>query len=268
VLTRLAVTSLPSAAVGALSVPSAALLFVLAAPWFLETADFNWPGLAVFAGIGLLFPAAVTLLIFESTRRVGSTLTGTVGGLTPLFAIAAAVLFLGEALRPGVLAGALVIFAGIALLMGAGPPGGMRLRGPLVLPVAAAAIRGGAQTASKLGLALWAAPYAAVMIGYCVSALVMRTGVMLGYIPRPGPVGWRLRALFAAIGVMNGFAVLAMYTALAHAPVAIVSCIVATYPVFTLLIGAFVARIERWSARSAVGVAVSVIGVGLVLLSR
>ncbi|HET9405350.1 MAG TPA: DMT family transporter [Burkholderiales bacterium] len=78
------------------SIPSAALLFWLLAP-FADIAGWQDQALALFALVGLFYPAAVTLLTFVANRRLGPTVSGTIGSTTPLFAVLGAVLFLGEA---------------------------------------------------------------------------------------------------------------------------------------------------------------------------
>ncbi|MGH6693488.1 MAG: EamA family transporter, partial [Gammaproteobacteria bacterium] len=71
-------------------------------------------------------------------------------------------------------------------------------------------------------------------------------------------------AWFAATGVLNGAAVLAMYYALSTGPVYIVSPIVATYPLFTLALSALVLRLPL-RATLLVGIALTVTGVAMLL---
>ena len=78
------------------SIPSATLLFWLLTP-FVEFSGWHPGALALFALVGLFYPAAVTLLTFVGNRRLGPTVAGTIGSTTPLFAVLGAALFLGEA---------------------------------------------------------------------------------------------------------------------------------------------------------------------------
>lgn len=80
----------------ALSVPTATALFVLAAPFALDPSGFSLHALLVFAAVGLVFPAAVTILTFRSTALLGPTITSSVSATAPLFALVAAWLILGE----------------------------------------------------------------------------------------------------------------------------------------------------------------------------
>ncbi len=91
----------------------------LLSPAMLDTSSFNASGALLFALSGCLFPAAVTLLTFEANRRVGPSVTGALGNLSPLFAILIAFLVLGEVPRPGQLAGVGVILTGVLLIIGA-----------------------------------------------------------------------------------------------------------------------------------------------------
>ena len=68
-------------------------------------------------------------------------------------------------------------------------------------------------------------------------------------------------AWFVVTGILNGAALLCLYHALNAGPVYLVSPIVATYPVFTLMLSAAVVREERLSGALVTGVALTVAGV-------
>ncbi len=257
----------PSAG-AAISIPTSTLLFVLAAPFGLAGVSPQWAAVPVFAGVGLLFPAAVTLITFEANRRLGPVMAGSLGNLAPVFAVLLAVLLLGEPLRLGQIVGLAVILAGIAALTA---PRGIQITGwktwYVALPLAAAALRGLVQPVIKLGLAVWPNPFAAVLIGYVVSSAVVvvalrrRSGRW-----RPAVPG-RAAAWFAGVGLCNGLAVLLMYAALARGPVALVSPLVATYPLVTVTASALMLRTVALELRTAMGAALTVAGVGLLLVT-
>ena len=75
----------------AISVPSFTLLFLLASPLLLAGEPVVWRALPIFAAIGLVFPAMLTLLTFASNSALGPVVTSTLGNLAPLFAVALAV---------------------------------------------------------------------------------------------------------------------------------------------------------------------------------
>jgi drug/metabolite transporter (DMT)-like permease len=248
-----------------ISVPSAAGLFWLCAP-FLDWSKWQWPAAGIFAVVGLFFPAAVTLLTFEANRRMGPTVAGTIGSTAPLFAVLGAALFLGETLGARELAGTAVIVLGSMALS---RPGGTELgaapASALWLPWSAALLRAVAQVLTKAGLALWPSPFAAALLGYTVSAaIVWSAGAARGKgaaaVNRAG-VSW-----FALTGLLNGLAVLSLYGALDGGPVHLVSPIVATYPLFTLVLSAAWLRRERLTGRLASGVALTAAGVVILLV--
>ena len=201
------------------SVPSATLLLWLMAAPGIDWTEASWRAAAIFAGVGLFFPASVTLLTFESNRRMGPSVAGALGNLSPLFAVGFAVIVLGEAPRPMQAVGIAAIVAGVAALslnrrwLGTSWP-----LWAVMLPLGGAAIRGIIQAVTKIGMAIWPSALAAGLIGYTVSTLVILAVAAAGRrLPRRGTslsgMGW-----FAAAGIANVSAVLAMYAALGRGP--------------------------------------------------
>jgi drug/metabolite transporter (DMT)-like permease len=267
ILTQLGLRETSAFRGAGMSVPTTALLFLLLAPLLLDTQAFDATSLTLFVLAGCLFPVTVTLLTFEANRRIGPNLTAALGNLTPLFAVVVAFALLGEAPRPGQLVGIAVILAGILLLVGArrGAAGSFAAGWALALPISAALIRGLVQPVVKLGLESWPSPFAAALTGYLISTLVILSAGFL----REGPtfVVYRGRAWkwFAAVGVCNGAAVLSMYAALARGPVAVVAPLVACYPLATLAFGRLLIGSVGITWPIAVGAAITVAGVALLL---
>src|SRR6266404_3903924 len=69
-LTQFGLRDATPSAGAAISIPTSTLLFVLAAPVGLADSSPQWAAVPVFACVGLLFPAAVTLITFEANRRL------------------------------------------------------------------------------------------------------------------------------------------------------------------------------------------------------
>src|SRR5258706_11657336 len=90
---------------GLVSIPSTTLLFWLLAVFLFRGEGWNATAFAIFAVVGLIFPAVVTFLNFASNRLTGPTVAGTISSTTPLFAVLGAILFLGEPLSPAAAAG-------------------------------------------------------------------------------------------------------------------------------------------------------------------
>jgi drug/metabolite transporter (DMT)-like permease len=245
----------------AISIPTATLLFILAAPFFLDTGGFVLSAALLFALVGLFFPAIVTLLTFTANDRLGPSVTGTISSTAPLFALLAAAVALGEHIHARALFATCGVVAGVALLSWRAPASkSSLLRSALVFPIAGAIVRGLAQAMAKAGLLLWPNPFAAGLIGYVVSSTtVIVADRATGSLRRPRnrqTVAW-----FAATGLLNGSGVLLMYIALSRAPVSLVAPVVAAYPLVTVLLSAILLRDERLNLRVVLGTLVTVAAV-------
>ena len=246
------------------SVTFTLLVWLTLSPFLLDLQGWHPGALALFGLVGVFYPAIVTVLTYESNRQLGPTLTGAVSCTAPLFAVVTAVLVLGDRLTLPSAAGGAVIVAGLILLTARAPleraPGWR-----LLLPVSGALLRGVAQTLTKLGLVLWPNPFAAALVGYATSAVVMwSTDAAVSRrqgrrITGPG-ILW-----FMAVGTLNGGAVLLMYHALDIGSVSVVSPVVATYPVFTMLFSAIFLKTEMLTPRAVAGVMLAVCGVGVIV---
>lgn len=264
VTTRLGLRYAAPLAGARIGVPSTALIFWCLAPFLLDADGFDATAAGMFALVGLFFPAAATLLTYTGNQRMGPTVTSSASCTTPMFALAGAILFLGESLTAGNAFGTATIVLGMLVLTWTD---GARARSwplwALALPFAAAAIRALAQVLTKAGLALWTSPYAAGLIGYTVSAAVILVAARAGKVPnttdRRG-VPW-----FVATGFLNGASLFLMYGALAQGQVSLVSPIVATYPLFTLGVSALALHQDRVTPRMVAGAVLTVAGVALLL---
>jgi drug/metabolite transporter (DMT)-like permease len=268
VLTQFALRWMPPRLGAAFSIPTATLLFWCLAPLSIHPAEVDLSAAGLFAVIGLLFPAAVALLNFESNRLMGPNISGALSGLAPLFAVLLAVMLLGEHLRFLQLSGIAAIAAGV-VLMYSGQWKASTVRGPwlLVLPLGAAAIRGFIQPVIKLGLERWHNPIAAVVIGYTVSSAVLILAALVPSRALERRFDRRGALWFAAVGLCNGSAVLSMYAALGRGPVTLVSPLIATYPLVTLLLTFRFLKRERVDARLVAAAAITVGGVVLLLVT-
>ena len=199
---------------------------------------------------------------------MGPNLTGALGNLTPAFAVGFAVLLLGELPDTLQITALAVIVAGVSL-MSWQRPGGPRAW-PLwviTIPLAGAVIRGLLQPATKVGLTLWQSAFAATLISYTVSALVILTVTMVRARGRPGSYNASGVAWFAATGIANGLAVMASYQALSLGPVIVVAPLVATYPLFTLALSAVFLAGFRLGLQLGLAIALTVAGVALLLIA-
>jgi drug/metabolite transporter (DMT)-like permease len=243
-----------------ISLSTTFILWWALAPVLLDISAWHLGAATIFAIVGVFYPAAVTVLTYESNRLLGPTLTGTISSTAPLFATALAVWLLDEHLTPPVVGGGIVIVAALVLMSwqrSASVPRGWRL----LLPLSGAALRGLAQTLSKLGLVLWPNPFAATLISYTISGAAIWGATLV--LPRGEPQRFRRAAVpwFMAAGILNGCAVLLLYHALHIGRVAVVAPLVALYPLFTMLFSVLFLKSEGLTRRTIFGVLLAVAGV-------
>ena len=250
----------------AVSVPAFALLFLLLSPVLLAGEPVVWRGLPIFAAIGLFFPASLTLLAFASNRALGPVITSTLSNLAPLFSVSLAVVLLHEPLRVVQLAGLLIAVIGAVIISVTRPRDLGHWRSwALLLPLAAALVRGVIPPIVKLGLEVWPSPLWACFIGYVMSSLVVlgvqrvRQGTIVPKAPASG-LTW-----FAVTGISNGLATLTMFAAVRHGPITLVAPVVAVYPLVTVLLSTVMLKHIAITPRIVGGTVLAVAGVALVL---
>jgi drug/metabolite transporter (DMT)-like permease len=251
----------------AISIPTFTLVFICASPILLAGEPVVWRAVPIFAAVGLVYPAVITLLTFAGNRVLGPVVTGSLGNLAPLFAVALAVILLHEPLRALQAAGLAAIVLGVLLITVTRP---QDLRGwrswALLLPLGAAALRGLIPPVIKLGLELWPSPIAAGLTGYIFSSLTVLTVERLrnGRFVAAAPARGRL--WFAGIGLLNGLATMLLYLALGAGPVSLVAPLVATYPLLTVPLSMLILGRSAIGPQLVAGTALTVAGVILLLV--
>ncbi len=252
----------------AVSIPSATVLFIVAAPLMIDWSAYSFIALLVFAAVGLFYPALVTLLTFRSNEELGPTITSAISGTAPLFAMLAAALLLDEHMPPQIVLCALGVAFGVALL--SWQPGAVRRSfagRALFWPVAGAIVRGLAQAGAKAGLLLWGNPFAASLIGYLVSSTAVIGADRLRHGPRSklsrSGLQW-----FVITGLINGSAMVLMYSALTLAPVSTVAPVIAAYPLVTVIVSTLFLRNEPINARMVSGAVITVCAIAWLAASR
>src|SRR6478672_11989218 len=89
----------------AISIPTSTLLFWCLAPFFVDPSEGNLTAVVLFSCVGLFFPGAAALLIFESNRLLGPNIAGALSSMTPVLAVILAIVMLDERLRGSQLLG-------------------------------------------------------------------------------------------------------------------------------------------------------------------
>ena len=251
----------------AVSIPAFTLCFLMASPFLLAGQTIVWSAVPIFAAVGLVFPALLTLLTFAGNRALGPVVTASLGNVSPLFSVLLAVVLLGEPLRMWQFAGLLMITAGVLVITVARTEAMRNWRTwALLLPLGAAMLRGVIPPIIKIGLESWPNPIAAGLTGYIFSTITVltvervRNGRFFVRAPVPGLL-W-----FAVTGICNGIGTLLLYAAVGAGRVSVVVPIIAAYPVFTVIMNMMVFGRSEGALRLAAGAALTVTGVVLILV--
>ena len=255
------------------SVGTCFAVYLLTAPFWMRAEDWFTTGFWIFVLTGILQPALSMYFANEAYSRAGATLVSTFTATTPLFAATLAIGFLGERLTMAIAAGTVLTVLGIATLARlpvhrgtSAATGGRAIAAALLFATATALIRGISHVTGKAGLDLLPSPFMAGFCSFGVSFAILavvyrwRRGRWPWRIPRPGLVCFSATGLCAALGI--GL----LYAALLVGTVTVVAPIVATYPVFTLLVAATLGD-ERITRYLLGGVALVVAGVGVISVS-
>ena len=253
VLTMRSLSTMDSQSSSMFAMGVCVLIFWLLAPFLLKPEYFRNPGMWVFLVNGLVHPLFSMTLSFEAIRRMGATVSSTICATAPLFATAGAVLALDEHITLALLMGTMGTVAGIMVLSWKRKGTHTWALSALFFPIGAAIIRAGNHIIGKFGLEMLPSPYFASLVSFTLSFIGAvaiyryRTGRLPLKLNRQG-MGWSGLA-----GVCIAAGVLCMYTALHSGLVIVVSPIIASYPLFTLIIS-LVFRQEQLNLRILCGV--------------
>ncbi len=213
-----------------------------------------WPFLLA----GLLGPGLSQLLFTFAVREAGPSRTSVVVGTAPLFSVVIAVLLLGEPLQTGLVAGALLIVGGGALLVSErGRPEHVRVVG-LLLALAATAV-----FAVRDNLVRWLAIDTDVSPGAAaISTLAAGAAVIAAYlVVTRAPIQRRSASAFVPAGVLFGLSYVCLFEAYYRGPVTVVSPLVATESLWGVALSALVlTRSERVGVRLVAGACLVVAG--------
>lgn len=247
-----------------ITISTSAVVYWCASPFLLESAYWLSPAVLIFVVIGLFRPFLTANLALAGIRRLGPTLASTLASTTPVFAAVFGIVLLGETLTWPLALGTAAIMAGVMTLTMGRRVTSARPVWALALPVGAAALRSLAHALSKIGLESIPSPYFAGLVGFSVSATV---AIAAHNSRRPRqPIPWRAPGLgwFVAAGTIIGMSILSLNTALHLGQIVVVVPIVASSPLFTLLLSVLLFRKEVLTGRIFLAVALVVPAVVLI----
>ena len=253
-----------------ISVGTCFAVYLVTAPFWMRAGDWFTAGFWIFAVTGIMQPALSMYFANEAFSRAGATVVATFTNTTPLIAAALAIGFLGERMTLAIAAGTVLTVLGITTLAwmpasrGAGwLAGGGGMAAALLFATGTAVIRGVNQVIGKVGIDLLPNPFMAGFCSFGVSFAVLaavyrwRRGRWPGNVPRQG------LTYFCITGVCVAAGIGLLYAALLLGTVTVVAPMVATYPVFTMLVAAAL-RDERITPKVLTGVALVMAGVGII----
>lgn len=251
------------------SIGANTLFYWLLAPWLLNPAYFFTTAVLLFAMIGLIRPAISANLAVAALRHIGPTLTTTLSSTSPLFAAAIGVLLLDEMLTWQIVIGTIGIIMAVILLAmkDKAAPTTFPLWA-LALPIGAAFIRSVGHGITKVGMVEVPDPYFAAMIGASVSFVI--TFMLWAVKGERKPINFSTAGpyWFMSAGCIFGFALICLNTALLHGEMITVVPIVASAPIFSMLMSIFVFRRERVTVRIFLAVAVVMASVVFISLGH
>ncbi len=246
------------------NVATTAILLWLLAPLYLAPDTLLTEAAAWFALAGLIVPSLSMTLHTLSVRMIGPGLTAGLASTSPVFAMALAVIVLGELVTGQVAAGTAIVVCGIAFVaLQARRPGVSWPMWAVAIPLGAALTRGLSHNVIKIGLNDLPSPLTAALIAATTSLAVLFGINTASRQPMPR---WGSGFIwFALCGLLNGIGLVSLNIALALGDVIVVSPLVATTPAFTLLTGWLFFRRERVGWSSIVAIAAIFLGCLLII---
>ena len=223
-------------------------------------------GVALFVLDGILSLLAVSLL-FIGVDRVGPAISYPIKSASPIAALLFAALWLHEVASVPVYLGALLAVLGVVLLSVQRSLGGMRWQPAVLFPVVGAVFFAADNVVRKAALRDLPSPLVGLTIAVATSFVLALAVHVL-----QSPAGKRAvlgagTPYFAAAGILQAGALLAVYAALSMGMVAVVVPLYTSSPLFVLPLSAlFLRGVERVTPRIVIGAVAVVLGVVLVAL--
>ncbi|MBT3349663.1 MAG: DMT family transporter [Nitrospinaceae bacterium] len=233
-------------------------------PWSLFTVpvwEFLNPVLLWFVGIGVFIPGLARMLHYAGLQRIGASPAALIRGVGPLFSSSLAVLLLGETLSFELATGTGFIILGVAILSIRKEEMRSWALSGIVLSLAATMtfvfrdiiIRHSSPDVPYKTLAILVMSLTStVVMGAAWGQFEKRS---ITSVPRRGII------LFVMVGISTVFAQLALFHALDVGRVVVVTPIIASQPLFVMLLSVFLPRgMEKITMFMILGGAIIVLG--------
>lgn len=253
---------------GFLGVLLAALLFEFSGLWRVPQAVLPW-----IAVVGLVHFAIGRSLGYISINAIGASRTALFISTQAPFAAFLAIAFTGEPLRPLVAIGTAAVLVALLLASGDSLTQGWRtdrsyLLGCLIA-LAAGAGQGGGYVLAKRTVVLYDSPLVVSGLSMLAAVLIVVPVVALAAARYPAVRSFDRRSMSFIVlsGLSSSVPSIAQFLAVQKGDVVVVAPIMATFPLWTLLLShIFIARLERITLRLVAGALMAVGGVIAVAL--
>ncbi|MBI2987524.1 MAG: DMT family transporter [Deltaproteobacteria bacterium] len=223
----------------------------------------------LFVGIGVVMPV-IRMLTYIGVATMGASRSASLRSSYPLFGALFALIFLKEELKPLVLAGTILVVSGTFFITWQRDNSLTADRWWYAFfPLTAALISGLIQPVVRYGLGIAYYPlFFTALVGVTSLSLYLGSLPLVKRFQRPV---WNLRGLKSLIiaSLLENLGFLLFITAFGLAPVATVSPLIATSPMWVVLATLVIFRdLERVSLRTIVGTSLTVAGTIAITLSH
>jgi drug/metabolite transporter, DME family len=242
------------------------LALLLALPLLRPPLDMPPTTALLFALDGALLLLAVWLL-FTGVDRVGPAMTYPIKSTAPITALLLAVLLLGEQPSPRVYTGTALAIGGVLALSGEWTAKGLRWQPAILFPVVGAFFFAADNVVRKVALRDVSNPLFGLTIAMATACAIALLARLVWPGARAAPLLDPGTPYFAAAGVLQAGALLAVYAALGIGMVSVVVPLYTSSPLFVLPLSAvFLRGLDRVTPRIVAGATAVVLGVVLVSL--
>ena len=227
--------------------------------------ELNFIGLFWYALAGICASFIGRMLTLKSYKEIGVSTSSAIVGTSPLMVAILAILFLGEPFVPSILAGSVLVVAGIAFISIRNGKLSIKMSA-IGLPLAGAFLFSIGNLLRKLGTN--ALPHSVLGAQFSTLAGLV---VFVGYLGARGKLKLELGSgaapLLIGSGVINAIAWIALTMAISMGKVSVMSAIIYSYPLFSVVLSRFMLKdTENLTRNTVLGCVLIVIGVILVSL--
>ena len=261
-------TIVVSLSVGFVGVVAAVLVFDF--PHLMEVPKEVWPWILALGATQFVGGRSLGYLAVSS---IGASRTALFISAQAPFAAFIAIALTGEALRPLIAVGTVAVVGALLLSSGDSLTQGWRtdrryLIGCLT-DLAAGVSMGGSTVLAKKTIGVYGSPLTVTLLSMLVAMIILgpSLGAAAARIPAVRTFDWKSMGLVSVSGMTTTVAMVAQFFAVQRADVVVVAPILATFPLWTLLLShVFIARLEQITLRLTIGALLAVAGVIAVAL--